>query len=187
MPKGAQNVYFYDIFCTFLDKTCVYFIKYNPGYDPWIFEYVVSFLDLNALTAAQNDLTNSPGTGLNVEDIYIIEVLTPRQSSCHHINLLSTGGAEVIWKSSGHRRSRCPCVCLQVQGVDLFCTCLIALKWVEWSVTSSWCIIRIYIYIKCEYVLTRPPAANTIVSSTIVRQCEYMRIGMGASSWKETP
>ena len=36
MPKGAQNVYFYDIFCTFLDKTCVYFIKYNPGYDPCI-------------------------------------------------------------------------------------------------------------------------------------------------------
>ena len=43
MLKGAQNVYFFDIFCTFLDKTCVYFKKHNPGYDPWICVKVINF------------------------------------------------------------------------------------------------------------------------------------------------
>ena len=79
---------------------------------------VVLWKITDVMKATQKELTDSPVSTINIEDVHVIKFLTLAISR-HHINLSSYCGTEMVVTSPRHWWSCRPSVGVQAHGVNL--------------------------------------------------------------------
>ena len=113
----------------------------------WCYFGVYKWKITDVMKATQKELTDSPVSTINIEDVHVINFLTLAISR-HHINLSSYCGTEMVVTSPRHWWSCRPSVGVQVHGVDLISTTMTAFG----EKDVSFCLLCLFAYAEGRYI-----------------------------------